>query len=264
MICTSPPYYGLRDYGIAGQIGLENTPQEYVIKLVNLFREAKRILRDNGVLWLNLGDSYAGSGKGGQPSMYSQHWEPAYGNKGLVYPGLSAKQLVGIPWRVALALQEDGWILRSDVIWHKSNCMPESVKDRPTRSHEYVFLLSKNRHYYYDQRAVQEPNVHRGRQENGETRHEKNRRSVWSIPTQASALAHCATMSPPLAELCVLAGSRPGDLVCDPFMGVGTTAFVAQKHGRKYFGIEINPEYIRLANQRLATVQRRTQGAEAT
>lgn len=259
---TSPPYYGLRNYGIPGQIGLESTPQEYVARLVDLMRSVRRVLRDDGILWLNLGDSYAGSGKGGQPSMYSQHWEPVYGNKGMIYPGLPAKQLMGIPWRVALALQEDGWYLRSDVIWHKSNCVPESVRDRPTRSHEYVFLLSKQKRYYYDQKAIHEPHAKPGRKAGNEIRLEKNRRSVWSIPTQGSALAHCAAMSPRLAELCVLAGSRLGDLVLDPFMGVGTTALVALQHGRNYLGIEINGEYIRLANERLATVYRRARGAE--
>ncbi len=225
-------------------------------RLVSILREVRRVLRNDGVLWLNLGDSYAGSGKGGQPAMYSQHWQPTYAHRGTVYPGLAAKQLLGIPWRAALALQADGWYLRSDVIWHKSNCVPESVMDRPTRSHEYVFLFSKQRHYYYDKLAIQEPNVQRGHQEGKEIRREKNRRSVWSIPTQARPFAHCATMSERLAELCMLAGSRPGDLVCDPFMGVGTTALVAFQHGRDYLGIEINPEYICLANERLAKALR--------
>lgn len=256
MVCTSPPYYGLRDYGIPGQIGLENTPQAYITKLVDLFREVRRVLRDDGVLWLNLGDSYAGSGKGGQPTMYSEHWQPIYALKGTVYPGLAAKQLLGIPWRVALALQEDGWYLRSDIIWHKVNCVPESVRDRPTKSHEYIFLFSKQRYYYYDQKAIQEPNTQPRKRGETETHLEKNRRSVWSIPTQAQPFVHCATMAERLAELCILAGSRPGDLVLDPFMGAGTTALVAQKLGRQYLGIEINPEYIRLANERLATVQR--------
>jgi site-specific DNA-methyltransferase (cytosine-N4-specific) len=257
---TSPPYYGLRDYGVPDQIGLENTPQEYIAKLVDLFREVRRVLRDDGVLWLNLGDSYAGSGKGGQPSMYSQHWQPTYTHKRTVYPGLAAKQLLGIPWRVALALQADGWYLRSDVVWHKVNCVPESVRDRPTRSHEYVFLLSKQRHYYYDQKAVQEPIQQPRKLDGKEAQREKNRRSVWSIPTQMHPFAHCATMSEHLAELCILAGSHPGDLVFDPFMGAGTTALVAFQHGRDYLGIEINSEYIYLSNERLAMARRGMRG----
>lgn len=261
MVCTSPPYYGLRSYLPDGhsdkplEVGLEYTPELYVDRLVSTLREVRRVLRKDGVLWLNLGDSYAGSGKGGQPAMYSQHWQPTYAHKGTVYPGLAAKQLLGIPWRVALALQADGWYLRADVIWHKSNCVPESVMDRPTRSHEYLFLFSKQRHYYYDKLAIQEPNVQPRKREGTNIQREKNRRSVWSIPTQAHSFAHCATMSEQLAELCILAGSRPGDLVCDPFMGAGTTALVALQHGRNYLGIEINPEYILLANERLATRQ---------
>ncbi len=262
MCVTSPPYYGLRSYLPDGhpnkslEVGLEETPQLYVDHLVSMLREVRRVLRPDGVLWLNLGDSYAGSGKGGQPATYSQHWKPTYPKVGTVYPGLGAKQLLGIPWRVALALQADGWYLRADIIWHKPNAMPSSVLDRPTRSHEYVFLFSKQKHYYYDQQAIREPNVGRRSQEGTQTPLEKNRRSVWSIPTQARPSAHCATMSERLAELCILAGSRPGDLVCDPFMGAGTTALVALSHGREYLGIEINPDYIRLANERLALVRR--------
>lgn len=261
MVCTSPPYYGLRSYLPEGnpdkplEVGLEDTPERYVDHLVSILREARRVLRKDGVLWLNLGDSYAGSGKGGQPAMYSQHWQPIYAHKGAVYPGLAAKQLLGIPWRVALALQADGWYLRADVIWHKVNCLPESVRDRPTKSHEYVFLFSKRRRYYYDQKAIKEPAKPPGFKAGQEPQREKNRRSVWSLPTQMHPFAHCAMMSERLAELCILAGSRPGDLVCDPFMGAGTTALVALSHGREYLGIEVNPEYVHLANERLATAQ---------
>jgi site-specific DNA-methyltransferase (cytosine-N4-specific) len=261
-ICvTSPPFFGLRSYlpdehpGKPLEVGLENTPELYVDRLVGILHEVRRVLREDGVLWLNLGDSYAGSGKGGQPAMYSQHWQPIYAHKGAVYPGLAAKQLLGIPWRVALSLQADGGYLRADVIWHKVNCLPESVRDRPTKSHEYVFLFSKRRRYYYDQKAIEEPTKPSGSKAGQETQREKNRRSVWSLPTQMHPFAHCAMMSERLAELCILAGSRPGDLVCDPFMGAGTTALVALSHGREYLGIEINPEYILLANERLATVQ---------
>ena len=261
MVCTSPPYYGLRSY-LADEhpdkpleVGLEETPDLYVDRLVSILREVRRVLRSDGVLWLNLGDSYAGSGKGGQPTMYSKHWQPTYPKSGTVYPGLAAKQLLGIPWRVALALQADGWYLRSDVIWHKVNCVPESARDRPTKSHEYVFLFSKQRHYYYDQKAISEPNVQPHKRGKEQPLLEKNRRSVWSIPTQAHPFAHYATMSERLAELCILAGSRPGDLICDPFMGAGTTALVAHRLGRQYLGIELNAEYIRLTNERLATVQ---------
>jgi DNA modification methylase len=274
---TSPPYYGLRDYGVTSQIGLEKTPQDYIAKLVDLFREVRRVLRSDGTLWLNLGDSYAGSGKGGQPKMCSQHWQPAYAHKGTVYPGLSAKQLLGIPWRVALALQSDGWYLRSDVIWAKGNAMPESVEDRPTKAHEYLFLLAKSERYYYDAASIVEPTVSnhssgngfkrparlsyqdangaaRGNDEQWHLRSTRNRRSVWLVNTTAYSGAHFAVMPLKLAEPCILAGSRPGDLVLDPFLGSGTVALVAKQQGRSYLGIELNPDYIRLAEERLASI----------
>jgi len=234
-IVTSPPYFGLRDYGVDGQIGLEETPAAYVTELVTVFRECWRVLRDDGTLWCNLGDSYAGSGKGGQSDdKRSENWQPVYGNKGKTY-GLKPKDLIGIPWRVALALQDDGWYLRSDIIWHKPNPMPESVTDRPTKAHEYIFLLTKSQRYYYDADAVKEPaSMDSGfsKQRQKGQHHKRmnvsgfyadassgsqidtwtdtgvrNRRSVWTVPTSPYPGAHFATMPPALIEPCVLAGT---------------------------------------------------------
>lgn len=257
---TSPPYFGLRDYAHPGQIGLEETPQVYIQKLVAVFREVKRVLKDNGVLWLNLGDSYANSGR--------------------VFDGVDqAKNLMGIPWHVAFALQSDGWILRSDCIWNKPNCLPESVQDRPTKAHEYIFLLAKCQRYYYNADAIREPvteyrsyrgtkdvPIHaypgnpqsyaKGRSGFGYSDTPgRNRRSVWSISTASYIESHFATMPPKLAELCILAGSRSGDIILDPFCGAGTTPLVALQHNRQYLGIELNANYIRLAQKRIATTQ---------
>lgn len=281
-VVTSPPYFALRDYGVAGQIGLEQTPDAYVEKMVMVFREVRRVLRRDGVAWLNLGDSYVGSGRGGHSaSKRSLNWQPNY-IKSAKY-GMGSKQLLGIPWRVALALQADGWILRSDIIWHKPNPMPESVKDRCTKSHEYVFMLTKNPRYYFDADAIREPAAYDGRQdtvmkgskkyENGfvpnaspqnfHTRgHERwqrdsqgvyvrNKRSVWTIPTQSYHDAHFAVFPPSLIEPMILSGCPQGGVVLDPFMGSGTTALVARYHGRRYVGIELNEKYIRLAQTRL-------------
>lgn len=241
---TSPPYYGLRDYGIGGQIGLEPTPEAYVARLVDVFREVRRVLKKEGTLWLNLGDSYAGSGKGGQSEeKRSENWQPQYGNKGKRY-GLKPKDLIGIPWMVAFALRADGWYLRSDIIWHKPNCMPESVTDRPTKAHEYIFLLSKSQRYYYDKEAILEPHSDETKKyfekytpdhskslsdrkialgDKGKTRtgfgnsraeatacmnpSGRNKRTVWTIPTKPFPGSHFAVMPEKLVEPCVLAGT---------------------------------------------------------
>jgi len=246
---TSPPYWGLRDYGIDGQVGIEETPEEYVAKMVEVFREVKRVLRKDGTLWLNLGDSYAGN-----CSQASNNGRAGFGNprerlvnrKG---KGLKPKDLVGIPWRVALALQADGWYLRSDIIWHKPNPIPESVKDRPTKAHEYIFLLSKSPKYYYDYEAIKEPVTSR------QLRSTRNKRSVWTVPTRPFPEAHFATFPPELIEPCVLAGCPIGGVVLDPFVGSGTTLLVATRHHRRSIGIELNPEYIKIAERRLKQIQ---------
>lgn len=275
---TSPPYWGLRDYGVDGQLGAEPTPEEYVERLVAVFREVKRVLRDDGTLWLNLGDSYVGTGHKGRhrdPKNKSgrngQSW--ALNNR---VDGLKRKDLVGIPWRVAFALQADGWYLRSDIIWHKPNAMPESVKDRPTKAHEYIFLLTKSAKYYYDADAIREPVTTKpwGKGPNGSIgtakkqqgaaggaraksgragNHPKgrNKRTVWSVTTKPFKGAHFAVFPPDLIEPCVLAGAPEGGIVLDPFFGAGTTGLVAQKHGRNYLGIELNSEYIELARKRI-------------
>jgi len=333
MCVTSPPYYGLRDYGTAtweggdedcehigkdartvsggagkqytnkgsnrvysghcecgavrvdSQIGLEETPEEYVQKMVEVFREVKRVLRDDGTLWLNIGDSYAGSGKGGQSAeKRSKGWQPEYGNKGSTY-GLKPKDLIGIPWRVALALQADGWYLRQDIIWHKPNPMPESVRDRCTKAHEYIFMLAKSKQYYYDQDAIREP--HSQAIKDGidpmafsetsmeQTEREgrpgfrdsigvanrphgyygnpkgRNKRDVWTVTTKPYKEAHFATFPPDLIEPCILAGSPVGGTVLDPFGGSGTTACVALEHGRNVVLCELNPEYVALAEKRI-------------
>lgn len=304
---TSPPYFGLRDYGVEGQIGLEETPEAYVAKLVELFSEVKRVLRDDGTLWLNLGDSYNGSGKGQTPDGANDpKVNKTRGMKlnAAKISNLKPKDLIGIPWRVAFALQADGWYLRQDIIWHKPNPMPESVTDRCTKAHEYIFLLSKSPTYYYDNDAIKEPAIYglhskekrppgivrdrlygydskesvlRGRvvnqTKNGVTiRHPngkhgnaqqspktivdyRNRRSVWTVTTKPYKGAHFATFPPDLIEPCILAGAPVGGVVLDPFFGSGTTGAVALKHGRQYIGIELNSKYIKLAKERLASVQ---------
>jgi len=305
---TSPPYFGLRDYGVEGQIGLEETPDAYVQRLVEVFREVKRVLKDDGTVWLNLGDSYASTKVGNTNGTYGKIKQKVGVNEDTrirtISQGLKHKDLIGIPWRVAFALQVDGWYLRQDIIWSKPNPMPESVTDRCTKSHEYIFLLSKSSKYYFNNQAIKEPAIYgsTGRldraiegqksnptnQRNGirprdnragkgriayegkrteditgkngqesfvsisETR---NKRSVWTVTTKPYKGAHFATFPSDLIEPCILAGSREGDLVLDPFMGSGTTAAVAIKNGRQYVGTELNPEYIKLAEQRLSTVQ---------
>jgi DNA modification methylase len=273
---TSPPYYGLRDYGHAGQIGLEATPNAYVARLVDVFREVRRVLRDDGTLWLNLGDSYARAG--GTDRQISSTCKVGNTLKTLeMLPcrkqappdGLKDKDLLGIPWMVAFALRADGWWLRQDIIWHKPNPMPESVTDRCTKAHEYVFLLTKSAWYFYDAAAIAE-RAERGdagsRFDQGKTAQRsitppvagariddgrRNARSVWPIATQPYSGAHFATMPPALAERCIKAGSRPGDMVLDPFGGAGTTGLVADRLGRSATLIELNPEYARLARERI-------------
>ena len=237
---TSPPYWSLRDYNIQGQIGLEDTVYQYINRLVAVFAEVKRVLKPDGVLWLNIGDSYT---SGGRTWRAPDKKNPV--RTMTVRPdtpeGLKSKDLIGVPWRLAPALQQDGWYLRSDIIWEKPNAMPESVKDRPTRCHEYVFLLSKSERYYYDYRAIRESNG-------------RNKRSVWSINTQGFSGAHFATFPPMLIQPCILAGSRPGDYVLDPFFGSGTVGIVAQDLGRQYVGIELNPDYVQMALDRVSSL----------
>lgn len=283
---TSPPYWGLRDYGFAGQIGLEPTPGEYVARLVDVFREVRRVLADDATLWLNLGDSYAGNGPRsnnngegassmGWPGQRKETLNKAAGLKlPAVEHGLKPKDLCGIPWRVAFALQADGWYLRSDIIWAKPNPMPESVTDRPTKAHEYVFLLAKSERYHFDADAVAESALYRvpaerhasgdysqgsGRNDGGQHRsggfvtgEKRNVRSVWSIATQPYDGAHFATFPEALAERCIRAGSAVGDTVLDPFGGSGTTGAVALRWGRRAVLCEGNPEYVALARKRIA------------
>uniref|UniRef100_UPI0009FFD560 DNA-methyltransferase n=1 Tax=Desulfonatronum thiodismutans TaxID=159290 RepID=UPI0009FFD560 len=234
---TSPPYWGLRDYGAEGQIGDEDDPDEYVERLVEVFEQVRRVLTDDGTLWLNLGDSYT-SGNRAYRAPDKKNPVRAMSYRAKTPHGLKPKDLIGTPWRTAFALQKAGWYLRSDIIWEKPNCMPESVKDRPTRSHEYIFLFSKSLKYYYDHQSV--------REENG-----RNRRTVWSIPTEAFPGTHFATFPPKLVAPCILAGSQPGDWVLDPFLGSGTVAVVCQRLQRNYAGIELNPEYVKLAVDRV-------------
>jgi DNA modification methylase len=280
---TSPPYFGLRDYGHPEQIGLEQTPEQYIAAMVEVFRCVKDVLADDGTLWVNIGDSYAAnrayqvpSTKGGKKHSDSQ----SAGGKGSKVPeGLKPKDLIGIPWMLAFALRADGWYLRQDIIWSKPNPMPESVRDRCTKAHEYIFLLSKSERYFYDHEASKEPAV--SEKPAGNKRHKyadayatgtseehrtkagllelagkewetRNRRSVWTVATRPYKGAHFATFPPALIEPCILAGSRPGDIVLDPFMGSGTTAAVSLNHGRKYLGCELNPEYGPLQDERLS------------
>lgn len=301
---TSPPYFGLRDYGIDGQIGLESSPDEYVEKLVAVFREVLRVLRDDGTLWLNLGDSYANDGKWGGSTggkhVKGLHGEPVGRIK--KHTGLKSKDLIGIPWLIAFALRSDGWYLRQDIIWHKPNPMPESVTDRCTKAHEYLFLLSKSPSYYYNHSTMQEPAVNGasgsssfntsktgehqlGRSSSkprtsGNKSHKyvtaydnsdieehrtkaglmkvantpwltRNRRTVWTVATKPYREAHFATFPESLVEPCILAGSPIGGTILDPFAGAGTVGVVAKRHNRDFFGIEINPEYVALAEARI-------------
>jgi DNA modification methylase len=276
---TSPPYYGLRDYGHEGQIGLEDTPEDYVQSMVEVFRGVWDLLEDDGTLWLNIGDSYCGTGSKGD------HADPknAHGRNGQrvsktqKLQGYKSKDLIGIPWMLAFALRADGWYLRQDIIWHKPSPMPESVKDRCTKSHEYIFLLSKSPTYYFNHEAIQEPAIYgdKGSQFNsGKTAQHRqaraskkrgdfndktnslegresfraitemrNKRDVWTVPTRPYSGAHFAVFPPNLITPCILAGSRVGDVILDPFFGSGTTGQVAQEYGRQWIGCELNTEY---------------------
>lgn len=265
-VVTSPPYFGLRDYGVDGQIGLEPTPDEFVAAMVEVFHEIRRVLRKDGTCWLNIGDSYfsrtKGTGGSNPETSPMQAWKGATNGQALAAPlrigagelPLKQKDLIGIPWRVAFALQADGWYLRQDIIWNKPNPMPESVRDRCTKAHEYVFMLSKSARYFYDAAAVQEglavpdPSgldaVERGRG--------RNRRSVWTIATKPFTEAHFATFPPDLPEICIKAGCPAGGTVLDPFGGAGTTGMVADRLGRNAILIELNPEYADLAGRRVS------------
>lgn len=299
---TSPPYFGLRDYGVAGQIGIENSPGEYVDRLVQVFREVHRVLKDDGTLWLNVGDSYA-TRSGNNPPTNTRN---SCGHTAKKVPsGYKAKDLIGIPWMLAFALRADGWYLRQDIIWQKPNCMPESVKDRCTKSHEYIFLLSKSKRYYFDAEAISEPitgsstkrymqNIEK---QAGSTRQpgktngamkavlprfggakygddltdqsrtksgniyiptlRRNKRSVWTVGTKGFKGAHFATFPEELVRPCILAGSRPGGVVLDPFAGSGTTGAVALQEDRDFIGIELNPEYVKMIEQRLNEAEER-------
>lgn len=297
---TSPPYWGLRDYGVEGQLGLEETPMAFVTKMVSVFREVHRVLKDDGTLWVNIGDTYATSTKGGLKCKKGdkQHTNVGSDLKHLKHLKhlVKEKDLIGIPWLLAFALRDDGWYLRQEIIWSKPNPMPESVKDRFTKSHEQIFLFSKSKDYYFDQEATLEPcspNTHARLSQDvqnqiGSTRanggkaklmkavgrkydiaagnrnnpsfdsamaimpEKRNKRSVWTVSTKGFSEAHFATYPPELIKDCVLAGSRPGDTVLDPFFGAGTTGLVAQENERKYIGIELNPEYINIAKKRLS------------
>lgn len=274
---TSPPYFGLRDYGHEGQIGLEPTVWEYVERLVAVFREVRRVLRDDGTLWLNLGDSYASQTGSGPQGKNGDRADRAFTasscpRKGIA-DGLKNKDLIGIPWRVAFALQADGWYLRQDIIWSKPNPMPESVKDRCTKAHEYVFLLSKSERYHFDGDAIAEPatgrdpgnvapNKHAGKRfaqthDNLSAigaRATRNARSVWQVATQPCKEAHFAVMPHGLAQRCILAGCPAGGVVLDPFVGSGTTGMVAALLGRNFVGCEINPAFADMARRRIGDV----------
>ena len=284
-IVTSPPYYALRDYGVTGQIGLEQSPEEYVDKLMEVFAECHRVLRSDGTLWLNIGDSYAGSNKG-KGKKVRTGVQPDASNIGDIITtfnikGYKNKDIIGIPWLLAFALRDSGWYLRQDIIWHKPNQMPESVEDRCTKAHEYIFLLSKSPKYYFDYRAIMEPANYDGRKKmvregskrlslgeraclgvqtickGGERwkltdgKYMRRKRDVWTVPTRPLKEAHFAAYPPDLIKPCVLAGCPVGGVVLDPSMGAGTTALVAQELGRHYIGIELNSEYVGIAERRL-------------
>ena len=291
---TSPPYWGLRDYGVDGQLGLEKTPEEYVAKMVEVFREVKRVLRKDGTLWLNLGDSYVTSHAVGTKDddtgwKYGAISKGYQARAGGVGNGRKPKDLVGIPWMVAFALRADGWYLRQDIIWHKPNPMPESVKDRCTKAHEYIFLLSKSSKYYYDADSIREPLSEQRAKQAGklvdpgndakkrkkQIEHDKkrgsgghfdghkwrmnplgrNKRSVWTVATKPFPEAHFAVFPPELPEICIKAGCPEGGLVLDPFAGAGTTLYVAEQLGRNSIGIELNPDYCDIIRRRMAGLE---------
>lgn len=239
-VITSPPYWSLRDYGIEGQIGLNETVYAYIDALADLFDQVFRVLRNDGTLWLNIGDAYT-SGNRGWRAPDKKNRGRAMSLRPPTPEGLKDKDLIGIPWRLAFALQDRGWYLRSEIIWQKPNAQPESVRDRPTRSHEQLFLLSKSEHYYYDVEAVRGPN-------------DRRLRDVWDIKTRAvrSTSGHFATFPEELVERCLRIGSKPGDLVLDPFLGSGTTAISASTLGRRFWGVELNPDFLLMSRDRLS------------
>ena len=269
---TSPPYWGLRDYGAEGQIGLEETPEQFLNRLVNVFTEVKRVLKPDGTLWLNIGDGYT-SGNRGYRAPDKKNPARAMSIRPDTPDGLKPKDLIGIPWMVAFALRADGWYLRSDIIWAKPNPMPESVTDRPTKAHEYIFLLSKSERYFYDAEAVKEQSVSdhpsgngfkrdvrlsyrdkngaRGNENQWQVAPSRNRRTVWTIATQPYPGAHFATFPQALVEPCILAGCPEGGTVIDPFGGSGTVSLVAKRLGRGSIYIDLNPEYLQMALKRM-------------
>lgn len=287
MCVTSPPYYGLRDYGEDGQIGIEQSPDEYIERLVKVFDEVYRVLTNDGTLWLNIGDSYAGSGKGPMSLAVAGNGKnkELYQKDSRIYEvpkkwaGIKPKDLIGIPWLLAFALRERGWYLRSDIIWYKKNCMPESAKDRPTKTYEHIFLLAKSQRYYFDYKAIQEPlkqvsidRYKRGRSANskyvgqqGITQVRENfsdfdqqfrrKRDVWEVSTNTYKMdEHFAMFPEKLIEPCILAGSKVGGIVLDPFFGSGTTGAVAKRFGRDYIGIDLNARYLEKAKERIEKV----------
>ena len=288
MCVTSPPYYGLRDYGTERQIGMEESPQEYVKNLTEIFMEVHRVLKPTGTLWLNIGDSYAGSGKGPMSlavagngknkTLYEKNKRVQEVPK--TWAGIKPKDMIGIPWMLAFSLRENGWYLRSDIIWKKRNCLPESVKDRPTKCYEHIFLLSKEKKYYYDYKAIQEPlmDVSKARYKRGRSANSKyvgqqgitqvrenfsdfdqefrRKRDVWEVSTNTYKMdEHFAMYPEKLIEPCILAGSPKGGIVLDPFFGSGTTGAVSKRLGRQYIGIDINPKYCGLAEQRISKIK---------
>ena len=287
MCVTSPPYYGLRDYGEQGQIGIERSPDEYIARLVEVFDEVHRMLKFDGTLWLNIGDSYAGSGKGPMSLQVVGNGKNKnlYDMKSRIYEvpkkwsGIKPKDLIGIPWMLAFALRERGWYLRSDIIWHKKNCLPESTKDRPTKCYEHIFLLAKSSKYYFDYKAIQEPikEVSRERYKRGRSANSKyvgqqgitqvrenfsdfdqqyrRKRDVWEVSTNTYKMdEHFAMFPEKLIEPCILAGSAIGGIVLDPFFGSGTTGAVAKRFGREFIGIDLNARYLKKAKERIDKV----------
>ncbi len=287
MCVTSPPYYGLRDYEKTGQVGIERTPDEYIARLTEIFGEVYRVLKKDGTLWVNIGDSYAGSGKG--PSTLAK--EAGSKNHSLydkesrihevpkVWDKIKSKDMIGIPWLLAFSLRNYGWYLRSDIIWHKTNCLPESVKDRPVKCYEHIFLLSKSKNYYYDYRAIGEPlkqvsieRYHRGRSDKNKyvgtqgiaqphdnflsfPQEFKRKRDIWEVSTNTHRMdEHFAMYPEKLIEPCILAGSREGGIVLDPFFGSGTTGVVAKRFGRAYIGIDLNERYCQKARERIEKI----------
>lgn len=285
MCVTSPPYYGLRDYGEAGQIGIEQTPDEYIARLINVFDEVYRVLAPDGTLWVNIGDSYAGSGKGPMTISKNGKNENVFDMSNRIYEvpkkweGIKSKDMIGIPWMLAFALRARGWYLRSDIIWYKKNCLPESAKDRPTKTYEHIFLLAKSSKYFFDYKAIQEPikEVSRERYKRGRSANSKyvgqqgitqvrenfadfdqqfrRKRDVWEVSTNTYKMdEHFAMFPEKLIEPCILAGSKVGGVVLDPFFGSGTTGAVSKRLGRDFIGIDLNARYLEKAKERIDKV----------